>query len=85
MPHHNLLVPLPILSCLQRLEDLSAAKLRHILEPVRPDRPSTGDLGEACRRFSRASGTCLRGLGPAFFTKLLYFADTVAASAASGR
>jgi hypothetical protein len=55
-------------------DDPDGSSLESNLEPLRHDCPATGDLRAAYQRFNRASGTRLRGLGPAFFTKLLYFA-----------
>jgi len=54
--------------------DPDGVNLEHNLELVRGERPSEEDLRAAYQRFNSASPTHLRGLGPSFFTKLLYFA-----------
>ena len=54
--------------------DPDGAKLEHNLEPVLRQHPSEAELRDAYQRFNSASPTHLRGLGPAFFTKILYFA-----------
>lgn len=54
--------------------DPDGTKLEHNLAPVRTDRPSEDDLCTAYDRFTSASPTHLHRLGPAFFTKMLYFA-----------
>lgn len=54
--------------------DPNGDKLEHNLEPLRGQHPSEADLRSAYQRFNSASPTHLRGLGPAFFSKVLYFA-----------
>ena len=54
--------------------DANGDKLEHNLEPLRGQHPSEADLRSAYQRFNSASPTHLRGLGPAFFSKVLYFA-----------
>lgn len=54
--------------------DGNGAKLDHNLELLRADQPSDADLRTAYVRFNKASPTHLYGLGPAFFTKIMYFA-----------
>jgi hypothetical protein len=55
-------------------DDHDGAKLGYNLSVLREQDPAEGDLAAAYERFSRASRTRLYRLGPAFFTKLLYFA-----------
>jgi len=51
-------------------------KLEHNFEPLPGQHPSEADLQSAYQRFNSASPTHLRGLGPAFFTKVLCFAGS---------
>jgi hypothetical protein len=54
--------------------DPDGAKLEHNLKALRQEHPSEDDLLAAYQMFNKASPTHLHRLGPAFFSKLLYFA-----------
>lgn len=54
--------------------DPTGAKLGHNLEQLADEATASEDaLGRAYRLFQRQSPTHIEGLGPSFFTKLLYF------------
>jgi hypothetical protein len=53
--------------------DPDGGKLEHNLAPLREGCPAEDDFRDAYTRFGPASRTHLNRLGPAFFSKLLYF------------